>query len=127
MAKAISQLHNASSHDLGLYLAGLSGFYDALPTTNKILGNEDSLLKKYQEILTREAASSYDWNKFSEYLKVAKTKSNRVVVYIDGIDDLVERANLLEYGTPDKPAVPLMRTLEETFNSDFESKRMFKL
>lgn len=127
MAQAISQLHSTETIDFGLYLADLAGFSSGFPGSLKSKNPEDALIESYQSTLIKKATSSYDWQKFSKYLKVSKTKNNKIVVYVDGPSSVVESAQMLEYGTPGKPASPLMRTTEATFNSDFESKRMFKL
>lgn len=127
MTQAISQLHSPEGSALGSYLAELIGFQKSLPKALRKQSPEENLLKKYQAALIKEAQGSYEWQEFAEYLRVGRTKKNKIIVYIDGPDSVIERANLLEYGTPERVANPLMRVTEATFNSDYESKRMFKL
>lgn len=127
MAQAISQSHSSGGSELGSYLASLVGFDKAIPKPARKKNQESNLLKRYQASLLRKAMGSYDWQEFAEYLRVGKTKNNKIIVYVDGPDSVVERAQMLEYGTPDKVADPLMRVAEAEFNSDFESKRMYAL
>lgn len=127
MAQAISQSHSTEGSELGSYLAELLGFNAVVPRTMRTQSQEEKLLKKYQSILKKRASSSYDWQEFAEYLKVRKGEGNRIIVYVDGPAQIISRAELLEYGTPEKVADPLMRVAEAEFNNDFEFKRMHKL
>lgn len=131
MAQAISQLHSSESSYFGAYLADLSGFDLPSPASTKKKTRKkaavEKILERYQDELVSKADKSYEWKEFSDYLVVDKTESNQIVVFVDGSEEVQRRAALLEFGTPEKIANPLMRVAEAEFNEDFQRQRMFRL
>lgn len=122
-----SQLNSTDNSDFGAYLIDLLGSEDLYIKSSNRKSKTQKLLDKYQKELTKKANNSERWARFSKYLKVKLNKNKRVIVYIDGNSFIKEQIKLLEYGTLDEVANPLMRISEEEFNSDFETKRMLTL
>jgi hypothetical protein len=128
MTKAISQLGSSESSYFGLHLAELAGFELPVQSKTRKKPSTARLLDKYQDDLKRRADSSYEWKEFADYLAVDTSKyGGRIIVFIDGPESVREKALLLEYGTPDTVANPLMRVAEAEFNEDFQRARMFGL
>jgi hypothetical protein len=126
MAKAISQIHSPDGSALGSFFAELVDIGRMFPNGSAGLTGKDRLLAHYKDDLIRRANSSLEWNKYSEYLKV-EIVNNRISVSVSGPDYIERLASLLEYGTGDTVAVPLMRVAEAEYNEDFATKRMYKL
>jgi hypothetical protein len=126
MAKAISQIHSADGSALGSFFAELSDIGRMFPNVGAGLTGKARLLAHYKADLIRRANKSVEWNKYSEYLNV-ELVNNRVSVVANGPDYIERSISLLEYGTGDAVAVPLMRVAEAEYNEDFATKGMYKL
>lgn len=127
MDQASSQLNSSADIELGSYVMNLLDLEQALPRLVRGKTSTQRLIDGYQKTLTKKATRDGQWIKFADYLRVGITKNKKITVYIDGPDEVENEANLLEYGTPDSVANPLMRVSEEEFNADFDAKRMLRL
>lgn len=66
--------------------------------------------REYQKRIRSEAASNPSWAPFANSLYATfDAKNNKVVVGIDGTDELLDRIAEVEYGTGIVPPVPLYR------------------
>lgn len=127
MDQASSQLNSSADIELGSYVMNLLDLEQALPRLVRGKTSTQRLIDGYQKTLTKKATRDGQWIKFADYLRVGITKNKKITVYIDGPDEVENEANMLEYGTPDSVANPLMRVSEEEFNADFDAKRMLRL
>lgn len=85
------------------------------------------LLEKYQNELIDLAYNDQDWKIYYDILVVYFSKDNSIRIGVYGEDDLPEEIKLLEFGTGDQPARPLIRNAEARFNADFAWRKSFKL
>lgn len=125
MTQASSYLLPNSGMYLGLHLMQI---LSVSKETNKLSRKSiklEKLLDKYQQQLLEKAISSPEWYSYAKYLKVRLENGNTVRVVFEGPSYLDDVVKLIEYGSGESVANPLMRVSEAEFNSDFEAKRMF--
>lgn len=85
----------------------------------------EKLIDNYQKQLLKKAIESPEWYPYAKYLKVRLENKVSIRVEFAGPKYLEDIIKLIEYGSGDSVASPLMRVSEAEFNSDFEAKRMF--
>lgn len=125
MPQAFSQSKSVNGSSIGIYLTSLMG----LEVGKKGLSKEPNykkLLTKYQMEVTRKAEQDPDWADYADYIAVILDKSNQIHVYIDADEETVAEANLIEFGSGESPARPLLRTSEAQFNADFGWRKMLQ-
>lgn len=123
MAQAISQLQSNDGSYIGAYMSQLMGLEISKSGVRK--GNSfKPLIQEYQLKVIKRAMSKPEWEPYAPYIKVKINDKNNIIVFIDGPVEIIEEANLIEFGDGATPANPLLRTSEAEFNSDFGWRKM---
>ena len=79
-----------------------------------------SLAKSYTNKIRAIAASPDMWGNVSESLVVEIGDDDHVSIRAEGTDEDIYSAELLEYGTPDRPPRAIMRPFSITLSEDFK-------
>lgn len=125
MLQAFSQSKSSDGSPIGTYLASLMGLEVGKRGLSKA-PKFKVLLNKYQKEVINEARKDPSWFNFVDYIVVILDKTNQIRVYIDADADTIAEANLIEFGSGEVPARPLLRTSEARFNADFDWRKMFQ-
>lgn len=112
MQKANSQLASPQSSapffDPKSFAAECVGIVQALQEDFTMAAKR--AVREYQKRIRSEAASNPSWAPFANNLYATfDTKNNKVVVGVNGTDELLDRIAEVEYGTGVVPPVPLYR------------------
>lgn len=126
MEQASSHLKSSHGSSIVNYLNTFLGL-DFSKNGVKKKQSYTNLVAKYQKELTELAYADPDWNIYYDVLVVYLSKDNSIKVGVYGEDDLTEEIKLLEFGTGEQPARPLIRNAEARFNADFAWRKSFKL
>lgn len=126
MLQASSHIKSSQGSSIVEYLNTFLGF-DFSKDGVKKKPSYTKFLEKYQKELTELAFNDQDWNAYYDILVVYLDKNNSLKIGVYGEDGLPEEIKLLEFGTGEQPARPLIRNAEARFNADFAWRKSFKL
>jgi len=125
MLQAFSQSKSSDGSAIGVYLTEFLGLGVGAKGLSKKPKFQE-LLNTYSKTIISEAQKDPVWSTFSDLIRIGLTKGNKIRVYIEADKDIVDEANLIEFGNGGTPARPLMRKYEAQFNDDFYRRKMFK-
>lgn len=126
MLQASSHLKSSQGSGIVNYLNIFLGF-DFSKNGIKKKHSYSKLIEKYQKELEELAYNDPDWKPYYDVLVVYLAKDNSIKIGSYGETGLTDELKLIEFGTGEQPANPLIRNAEAKFSADFAWRRSFKL
>lgn len=120
MNKATSTSGSSLSSILANALIGASGVTSVVTESHAKPKLRSRVSKSFTERARKEAGTPGLWGAAAKSIEVTIGADDLVSVSPTGTPDEVYEAQMLEYGTPDRPPRAVMRTYEAAFNEEYK-------